>query len=145
MTTNRIFTVCALAAMLVCNGCWALWFAGGAVTGAGVAVGVTSYIDGSLKASLDHPPPDVAKATEQAFATLGIAKISSNSSLLTAEIIGRTAKDERVRVVADAFGDKGSSMTIRIGLFGNEAESMRIYYEIRKNLEKPVSPKQNPA
>ena len=141
MKVNKVLRVCSLAAaMLVCSGCWALWLGGGALVGAGVAVGVTAYVEGNLEVSLDHTPVDVAKATEKAFATLGITKVSSTSSALSTETIGRTSKDEKVRVVADAAGERGSKLSIRIGVFGNEAESMRIYDEIRKNLGAPATP-----
>ena len=142
MKTSKILTICALATALTCgcSGCWAIWLGGGAIVGAGIAIGVTAYVEGNLEVNLDRTPAEVAKATEEAFVTLGILKVSSSSSAMSAEVIGKTAKDERVRVVADAVGDRGSKLSIRIGTFGDEAESVRIYDEIRKCLGVPASP-----
>jgi len=140
MKTKRILIVCSLAAaMLACSGCWALWLGGGALVGAGIAVGVTAYVEGNLEVNLENTPVEVETATEKAFSTLGITKISVKSSALSAEVIGKTSKDEKVKVTADAVGEKGAKLSIRIGVFGNEAESMRIYDEIRKNLGAPGS------
>jgi len=135
MKASKVLIVCALAAITAfsCSGCWAIWLGGG-ILAAGAAVGVTAYVEGNLEVTLDNPPAEVAKATEKAFATLGIAKVSATSSALSSEIIGKTTKDDKVRVVADAVGEKGSKLSIRIGVFGNEAESLKIYDEIRKNL-----------
>ena len=133
MSLSKILVILTVPILLLCSGCWALWFSGGVVAGAGAGVAATAYVEGSLQAHLDQNPAEVAKATEKAFVTLGINKVSSNPSALTSEIVGRTSADDRVKVYADAEGN-GSKLTIRIGVFGDEAQSMRIYEEIKKNL-----------
>ena len=129
---KRLLVIPVLMAVLLCSGCWALWFGGGAAVGAGAGVGITAYVNGKLKSHLPQGPIEVAKATEQAFKNLGIKQISSTSSALESEVIGRTTSDDKIKVWADSTGDGGSDLTIRIGWFGNEGQSRQIYEEIRK-------------
>lgn len=132
MKMKKLLLLPVLMAALVCGGCWALWFGGGAVVGAGAGVGITAYVNGNLEAHVKQNPVEVAKATETAFKNLEIKQISISSSKLDAEIIGRTAKDDKVNVTAEATEDGGSDLSIRIGWFGDESQSRQIYDEIRK-------------
>ena len=123
-----------LMGILMCSGCWALWFGGGAAVGAGAGIVGTAYVKGNLEAHVKQNPIEVAKATETAFKNLEIKQISISSSKLDSEVIGRTAKDDKVNVTAEVTEDGGSDLSIRIGWFGNESQSRQIYDEIRKQL-----------
>lgn len=116
----------------MCGGCWALWLGSGVIVGAGAATATVAYVKGNLEANVNQHPVEVAKATGKAFKALEIKEISSKSTALDAEIIGRTAKDDKVRVMADLTEANGSNLSIRIGIFGDEVMSRRIYEEIRK-------------
>ena len=136
MKIGRLLLISAMTLLLAlfCSGCWALWLGGGVAAGAGAGVAATSYAKGSLRSHLDQNPVEVANATEKAFASLGVNKVSSNSSALSAEIIGRTSGDDKVKVIAETEGANGSKLSIRVGVFGDEAQSLRIFEEIKKNL-----------
>lgn len=141
MKTNKMLVVLAFALMFACTGCWSLWFGGGLLVGAGATALTVVYVKGALEAHVDQNPVEVASATEKAFAKLEIAKVSSRSSLLDAEVIGRTSKDERIRVSVEAADGKGSNLSIRIGTFGDEATSRWIYDEIQRQLSSTASGK----
>jgi len=114
----------------------------------GVSIGRSSegasalnYLNGCLELSLDAQVKDVVKATEKAFESLKISKVSSSSTELCADFEGRTANDSKVKVVIDAAGPNRSSISIHVGFFGSEEESMKIYNEIRRQLGEPVEKK----
>lgn len=134
MKTNKLLPVLAFALMFACSGCWSLWLGGGLLVGAGATALTIVYVKGALESHVEQNPIEVANATEKAFAKLEIAKVSSRSSLLDAEIIGRTPKDERIKVSVEAAEGKGSNLSIRTGTFGDEATSRWIYDEIQRQL-----------
>lgn len=138
---KKLLIIPVLIAVFMCGGCWALWFGGGAAVGAGAGVGITAYVNGKLKTHVPQGPIEVAKATEQAFKNLDIKQISTTSSKLEAEIVGRTASDDKVKVWADSTEDGGSDLTIRIGWFGDEAQSRQLYDEIRKQFPSTTTKK----
>ncbi len=122
-------TVVACFTALVCAaGCLPL------LAGAGAGVGGTAYARGDLEARVNADPRAVATATEQAMKALDIAVISSQASGVDAEILGRTARDKKVKVVVEGSGTTGSELSIRVGVFGDEEISRRLFTEIQKRL-----------
>lgn len=134
MKMKNLFVIPVLMGILMCSGCWALWLSGGAVVGVGAGIAGTAYVKGNLEAHVKQNPIEIAKATEGAFKTLGIKQISIASSKLDSEVIGRTAKDDKIKVTAEVTEDGGSDLSIRIGWFGDEIQSRQIYNEILKQL-----------
>lgn len=122
---------CMLAlGVLTTTGCGL--FVVAAAAGAGAAG--AAYVMGALQANVPQAPGAVEKAAVKAFEDLGIHTISSNSTALDAQVIGRTATDEKVTVTARVAETGGTALTIRVGAFGNETMSRRIYEEIKKQL-----------
>ena len=115
----------SLSAILLTSGCL--------VAAAGAAGGVL-YAKGDLESTLAATPAKVAAATEKAFAELKISKTSAVSSDLDAEIIGRSATDKKITVTSKAKGEKFSSISIRVGTFGDKDISQVIFDKIKKNL-----------
>jgi len=130
---TRVLLTTILVGFLVVTltGCAALLVAAG--VGAGAA-GV-AYVKGDLESELNANPDEVARAAEQAFEDLGIRKISSGSSTLDAEVVGRTGLDDKVLVKVESQGEGRSKMRIRIGVFGDEMKSRRIHDAIIKRLD----------
>lgn len=120
----------ALAVALMTTGCAVLVV--GAAAGASAA-GV-AYIRGDLEARVMADPRAVAKASARSFEVLDIRTISSSASAVDAEVLGRTATDKKVTIKAKAEETGESSVSIRIGTFGDESMSRRIYDEIKKHL-----------
>jgi len=103
--------------------------------------GSLNYMNGCLELNVEHQVEDVVKATAKAFESLKITKTSSSASELCADFEGRTSDDSKVKIVIDAAGPKRSSLSIHVGFFGSEEESMKIYSEIRKHLGDPLPEK----
>jgi len=133
--SNCMVLVMVLAIGLMTTGCMFAWGLGaGAVVGAGIAVGTTAYIEGNLKTRMRADPRAIEKATWKAFEDLNIRKVSSTSSSIKAEIIGRSTEDSNVSVIVKNEGNDESSVSIRIGTFGDQALSLKIYDGINKHL-----------
>jgi hypothetical protein len=103
------------------------------VVGAAGALGV-AYVGGDLNARLDAAPAAIGQASVEAFEELDIRTISSASSQLDAQVIGRTATDRRVSVTAVAREEGGSALSIRVDTFGDQAMSRRILAELEQRL-----------
>ncbi len=116
------------AAFAAASGCAAL-------VGAGAGAAGVAYVAGELQANVDGTPPQVVNATLDAFEDMDIAIVSYDSSDMDGEVTGRTADDTRVQVSVDRETDRTSELGIRVGTFGDEQMSRRIYDRIRENLD----------
>ena len=122
--------ILVLTAFCVTTGCAVILVGAGAGAGAaGIA-----YVKGDLQTRLKADPRAVEKASVKALEVLDIRKISSSGSAVDAEVVGRTATDAKVliKVKGEAAGE--SSVSIRVGTFGDETMSRRICEEINKHL-----------
>lgn len=110
------------------TGCLAVAAAAG--TGVGVA-----YTTGDLEVTFDHPPPAVEAAGKGALEDLGITIVSSASTSVDGEVVGRTAQDKKITIRIKALGENSSKSSIRVGAFGDEAVSMSIYEKMKARLD----------
>jgi Protein of unknown function (DUF3568) len=116
-----------LLAGAVTPGCLAL--AGGAVAAGGVA-----YAMGDLEAEVDASVRKTHKAALEALDDMDLKVESAQVSEVDSEIVARTAQGRHVRIQIDARGAKGCELSIRVGTFGDEPLSRRIYEKIRDEL-----------
>lgn len=134
----RIFTrkraraaVVALAlggtVLLGTSGCVAVVAAGAA--GAGVA-----WVRGALETNLEASLGDTYRAAQEAVAKLELAKISEKKSALDASVLARTALDKRIEIVLKRVGPKTTHVSIRVGVFGDEALSLTVLERMRTAL-----------
>ena len=114
-----------LSAVLLTSGCL--------VAAAGAAGGVL-YAKGDLESTLAATPAKIAAATEKAFVEMKISKTSAVSSDLDSQVIGRSATDKKITVTSKVKGDKVSSISIRVGTFGDKDISRALFDKIKKNL-----------
>jgi Protein of unknown function (DUF3568) len=138
MPHRRIPTLLPSAAILAAltfaqTGC--LLVAAAAGTGATVA-----YVTGDLESMVDAPPDKVAAAAQAALRDMNLAVVSARGSALDADVVARTANDAKVHVVAKSRGEKMSWVSIRIGVFGNDAMSAQILEKIKQHLADPAPP-----
>ncbi len=124
-TVLTLVAILTLSAILLTSGCL--------VAAAGAAGGVL-YAKGDLESTLSATPARIAAATEKAFTEMKIAKTSAVSSDLDAQVIGRSATDKKITVTSKAKGDKISSISIRVGTFGDKDLSQVLFDKIKKNL-----------
>jgi ABC-type Fe3+-hydroxamate transport system substrate-binding protein len=121
--------VMASAATLL-SGC-VLLVAGAAAGAAGAGA---MYAKGDLETTLQARPPRIVAASEKAFEEMNIARLSSASTELDGKVVGRTASDKKVTVTVKTEGEKLSKLSIRVGVFGDEALSRQILEKIKKEV-----------
>jgi len=111
------------------SGCLLLFAGAAAGTGVGVA-----HVTGKTVNTVDGNPKQIAAATEKAFKDLDIALVSNSSSSIDAEVIGRTARDDKIDVVAKSQSDKVREVFVRVGFFGDDPMQGQILDRIKANL-----------
>jgi hypothetical protein len=121
----------ALAALLLLvlpqTGCLAVAAAAGA--GAGVA-----YAGGDREEVLQGSPPEVAAAAEAAFLELGMPVTFRTAKATESEVVARTARDKKVEVVSALRGDGTTRVSVRAGVWGDDALQDRVIDKIREHL-----------
>ncbi len=105
-----------------------------AVAAAGAGAATYAYASGALKTTVDATVPATQQAAEAAVDRLGFSLVSSAGDQLEAEVISRTAGDDKVRIKIKSLSDDASEIRIRVGMFGDETRSARIYEEIKGHL-----------
>lgn len=116
-----------LAVMGIGQGCW---FLAGAAAGGAAAV----YAGGDLEATVDAPVRDTYDATREAMRELGFRMTKSRADALTGEVVALDSRDKKIEVNLESKGEKLTYISIRIGIVGDKADSMRILDAIKRNL-----------
>ena len=82
-------------------------------------------------------PEQIKPATEAAFKALNIKLVSSTANSLEAEIKGKSPEENKDVTVSASLNKAGKSKVgIRVGTFGNQELSEKIFTEMTKNLPK---------
>lgn len=131
LTIKSLVICAALMITVFGSGCLAAL-----LIGAGAGVAGTAYYDGKLTSTIDATPAAVQKATEGAFKELAIKLVSSTSDSLSAKITGTTGEKTSVTVSAEMEKTGQSKVGIRVGTFGDEALSQKIYAAINSRIPK---------
>lgn len=118
------------------SGC--LLVAAAAGTGATVA-----YVKGDVESTLDSTPDKVTEASKSALEEMDLRVIASSSSKVDGDVVARTAGDAKVHIVVKSQGEKTSHISIRVGVFGDQAMSNRILMKINEKLA--AGPSTRPA
>ena len=117
----------AMALLPLLSGCVVV------VAGAASA-GTVAWVEGRLDAPLDANFDQAEKAANRAVSQLQFVKISENKDALNAILTVRTAEDKEVKIKVVRIGDTTSQVQIRVGLFGDNAQSLAILDKIKVNL-----------
>jgi hypothetical protein len=102
--------------------------------GAGSA-GTVAYVKGELETTLDAGLDKSYDATLKALDKLQLTPIQKSKDALAAEVVSRTAEDKKVTIKLTRVDDKITKLSIRIGVFGDQAQSTTIYERIKQNLK----------
>ncbi|HKJ83936.1 MAG TPA: DUF3568 family protein [Mariprofundaceae bacterium] len=121
-------SVIALVFGLAMTGCAEL------IVGAGIGAASAAYVEGNLHTHVKADPRTVEKASVQALKAMNIGITSSAGSAVDAKVVGHTATDKKVVIKAESKQAGESSLTIRVGILGDESTSRRIYDQIKKHL-----------
>ena len=130
MHVKRILLIFLLVGIAVLGqGCVA------AAVGVGAA-GTIAYVRGDLEVVESYSLNKVYQATETALDELELNVISKSKDALTATINARDAQDKKVKITLKKTAAQTTSISIRIGTFGDETKSRMIYQKINYNLLK---------
>jgi hypothetical protein len=102
--------------------------------GAGAA-GTVAYVKGELEVTLDAGMDRSYDATLKSLDQLKIVPTQKLKDSLSGEIIARTSDDTKITIKLTRVDEKLTKASIRVGVFGDQAQSTTIYEHIKKNLK----------
>jgi len=111
-----------------CSGCF--WMAVGAAGGVAGAV----YVMGKLKEEVNYDVPTVHKATVAALADLELKVLEVKADKVTAHVESEFSDGEHVWIDMESLWNSRTSLTIRVGVTGNEVRARKIYDAIKRRL-----------
>jgi hypothetical protein len=88
--------------------------------GAGVGAGATWYYS-AAREEVEADPRAVVSAATEALEAMDIAVESRKASALDGEVVGRTARDDRVQVEVTSRKAGRSEIDVRVGLVDDDA------------------------
>jgi hypothetical protein len=125
---GRWLTAGALVAVLAfSSGCVAV------IAGAGAGAAV-AYVRGDLDTTLSAGYEKTVRAANAALSDLKFAKVSEKKDALQAILIARNAADKKIEIRVELVGENVSKLKIRVGVFGDEAQSLAILEKVKSNL-----------
>ena len=119
--------LCVVLAFL-CSGCF--WMAVGAAGG----VAGTVYIMGKLKDEVNYDVSTVHNATVAALAELGLKVLEDKADKVTAHVESEFSDAEHVWIDLESLWGSRTSLTIRVGVMGNEVRARKIHDAIKRHL-----------
>jgi hypothetical protein len=120
----------ALALPFMAAGCPAVFFGAGAAAGAGALV----WQSGWLRADLGEPLARMHRAAKSAVADFK-ATLVEESLKPPSGVVDATLPDgRRVVVETKSIGAKAAQVRIRVGLWGDQALSLKILEQMKKHL-----------
>ena len=111
-----------------CSGCF--WMAVGAAGGAAGAV----YVMGKLKDEMNYDVSTVHKATVAALAELELKVLEDKADRVTAHVESEFSDSEHVWIDMESLVNSRTSLTIRVGVMGNEVRARKIHDAIKRHL-----------
>ena len=102
--------------------------------GAGAAAG-TVYVQGDLQAVVDQELDKVYRAGLNTLEQLALPITGRDKTALDAKLIGRNSEDKKITIKLKRTEENYTKISIRVGTFGDEAQSRAIYDKIKENLQ----------
>jgi len=124
---QAILVLLCLGSALSTCGCWV------AVVGAGAA-GTVAYMKGDLETTEPADIDTVYAAAKKTLDDLEVTLVEDSKDALTAEIVARDAENRKITIKLNSVTEQATKLSIRVGAFGDETASRRIYNGIRDNL-----------
>lgn len=121
------FVLCVVLAFF-CSGCF--WMAVGAAGG----VAGTVYMMGKLKDEVNYDVSTVHNATVAALAELGLKVLEDKADKVTAHVESEFSDAEHVWIDLESLWGSRTSLTIRVGVMGNEVRTRKIHDAIKRHL-----------
>jgi hypothetical protein len=105
----------------------------------GVSSGSFIYTDGYLNTTYNYPLDMVWKACEQTLADMKASAVEKERKISSGTLTA-IAHDEKVQIVVEYVSKVQTSVSVRIGLSGNNMASQLIHEKIANKLLKPAIP-----
>lgn len=102
--------------------------------GAGGGAAGAAYVMGKLEAQLDAPVQQVHQATINGLKSLDLPIKEEKADKLTGRVLSETAAEKAITVDIESVSERRSELTIRVGTFGDEAQSRKILEAIKAKL-----------
>jgi hypothetical protein len=128
MRRNRPFIYVLLVFYIFSAGCAAL------VVGAGAGAAGVIWYKGKLQETVSYSVPRVHEAAKAGLGDLNINITEDRSDDLTSEVRGVLADGKKVWIDAESTGSSTTKLTIRVGMLGDKAFSLRIRDAIKSHL-----------
>jgi hypothetical protein len=120
----------AMLAPVLLSGC----VTGVLVAGAAVGVGGIAYEKGELRSTQNGSLDQTWEATQAAVQELQLPVVDKTKDGLNAQLEARTGNDKKIHIRLKKEGEALTEIRIRIGTFGDEAQSRSILDAIKKRL-----------
>lgn len=106
-----------------------------AVAAAGAAGGTVAYLRGDLRATVDATLPQTKEAVVAALEKdLGLIISTRDIKGNSAKYISRNNYDKELTIYVERVDEDDTLISIRVGVFGNEARSREVLDAIRARL-----------
>lgn len=131
MRLRLVYLLLLLAGLAMSSGgCLAV------AVGAGAA-GTVAYMRGDLEAQEPYNIDQTYAATREAVEELGLHVIESETGrdAMTARVTARDSSDKKVQVRLNAVTSNATKLSIRVGTFGDDSKTQRIYATIQEHLK----------
>jgi hypothetical protein len=104
-----------------------------AVIGAASA-GSVVYVRGEIESYFDSDVTTLYDASVKSVADLKLLAIEQKHDALSAQIVARNSEDKKITIKIDGSNREAVKLTIRVGFWGDEAQSMVILDKIKANM-----------
>ena len=132
---NNLWLRLSLIGILLITGCDTALTVGSQTIG--VSSGNFIYTDGYLMVSYSYPIDKVWRACEQTLADMKASAVEKNLKIATGKIAA-IAYDEKIQILVEYESKNQSTVSVRVGLSGNNIASQLILDKITNNLLKPA-------
>ena len=119
-----------LLALAGSSGCVAVAVVGGAAAGAGVVY----WVEGALRTTVGHPIRQVHDATVDALNNIGIGIVADKTESFGGDIESALRGGSSVTVHLKAVSSTATEITVRVGTFGDRAQSDMVLDAIETRL-----------
>ena len=130
---QNILIILLIGSSIFCQGCVAV------AVGLGAA-GTVAYIRGDLESVESKNIEVVYSAALQTAEDLELKVVSKSKDALSGVVVAYDAENKKVQIKMTATTEHNTKLSIRVGTFGNEAKSHRIYQRMY-NIMNPTNTK----
>ena len=120
--------VLCLVLAFLSSGCFSL------LVGAAGGVAGAVYVMGKLKDEMNYDVSAVHKATVAALGELELKVLEDKVDKLSAHVESEFSGGEHVWIDLESLSNSRTSLTIRVGVTGNEVRARKIYDAIKRHL-----------